>query len=150
MVFFGGFFYAPLTRPFIDTLSFWWIKVQIWWYISGLNFIYVWFVVPKFSNFKRIRSSRKVDFRLLLGGFLTILPPNAVNSFEILTSHTMRNNASDMSRFLLYCQEIVEIEPKNWISGSFLDIFRLRPLTPYELRRNFLRNESSHEDTKRW
>ena len=42
------------------------------WYISGPSFIYVWFVVLEFWNFKCFHTSRKYDFRLLLGGFLLL------------------------------------------------------------------------------
>ena len=46
-------------------------------YISGPSFIYVWFAVPKFSKSKCFYSSRELNFRLLLGCFFSINPPNA-------------------------------------------------------------------------
>ena len=120
-------FYAPLTRPFIDTLNFWWIKVHIWWYISRLNFIYVWFVVPKFSNFKRIRSSRKVDFRQLLGGFLTILPPTAVKFFW---DFDQSYNAQWCIRYVTVFI-VLSRNSRNWAKKlNFWFIFRYFSFTP--------------------
>ena len=77
MVFSGGFLVASPTRPFIDTLMFWYIK-GVMWYISGPSFIYVRFVVLKFWNFKCFHTSRKYNFRLLLGGFLDVTHWNVV------------------------------------------------------------------------
>ena len=48
------------------------------WYISGPSFIYAWFVVLEFWNFKCFNTSRKYNFRLLLGGFLEVTHWNMV------------------------------------------------------------------------
>ena len=52
-----------------------------------------------------------------------------------------------MLQFLLYYQEMVEIQSKNRFVGTFLGVFGLKPLTPYELRPNFWSNIRFHRDT---
>ena len=48
------------------------------WYIYQASFIYIGFVVPQFSMFKCLPTSRKYHFRLLLGGLLPITSPNLI------------------------------------------------------------------------
>ena len=74
------------------------------WYIPGPSFIYVWFVVLEFWNFKCFHTNKKYNFRVLLGGFLDVTSWNVVwsNLFEILTSDTMRCNAPGIWRFSFY------------------------------------------------
>ena len=52
-----------------------------------------------------------------------------------------------MLEFLLYYQEMVEIQSKNRFLGTFLGVFGFHPLTPYELQPNFSLNKRSHRDT---
>ena len=52
-----------------------------------------------------------------------------------------------MLQFLLYYQEMVEIQSKNRFVGTFLGVFGLHPLTLYELRPNFWSNKRFHRDT---
>ena len=48
------------------------------WYIYHVSFIYIWILVPEFSNFNFFRTSKKYHFRLLLGSFWGLTPPNRV------------------------------------------------------------------------
>ena len=66
---------------------------------------------------------------------------------EIFTSNATQSNESDMCPFVLNFKERVKTGPKNRLSGPFLELFRIRPLTPSELRPNFMPNERSHGDT---
>ena len=50
----------------------------LWWYIIVVSFISIAYVVAKLWICKCCPGTRKVDFRLLLGGFLGITPPNGV------------------------------------------------------------------------
>ena len=52
-----------------------------------------------------------------------------------------------MLQLSLYYEEMVEIQSKNWFLGTFLGVFGLHPLTPYDLRANFWSNKRSHRDT---
>ena len=52
-----------------------------------------------------------------------------------------------MLQFLLHYQEMVEIQSKNRFVGTFLGVFGLHLLTPYELRPNFCSNKRFHTDT---
>ena len=52
-----------------------------------------------------------------------------------------------MLELLLYYEEILEIHSKNRFLGTFLGVFGLHPVTPYELRPNFWSNERPHRDT---
>ena len=52
-----------------------------------------------------------------------------------------------MLEFLLYYQEMVEIQSKKRLLGTFLRVFGFHPLTPYELQHNFWLNKRSHRDT---
>ena len=72
-VFLTTLFYA--LRATSKFLAKW--KVS-WRYIILTSFISIAFVVAKLRIFKYFRRTVKVDFRLLLGGFLDITPPNAV------------------------------------------------------------------------
>ena len=69
------------------------------------------------------------------------------NSIEIFTSNAMQSNESDMLPFVLSFKERGKIGVENWFSGSFLEVFRLRRLTPYELLPNFWPNKRSYGDT---
>ena len=77
MAFFGGFLAEGSTHPIFNALIFRHMKgvevVHIW-----AKFLYVWFVVWEFSNFKCFGRSRKYYFRLTFGGFLAITPQNGV------------------------------------------------------------------------
>ena len=53
----------------------------LWRCITVVSFITVAFVVAKFYIFKCFGSSRKLDVRLLLGGFLARTVPNSVRFF---------------------------------------------------------------------
>ena len=55
-----------------------------------------------------------------------------------------------MLQFLLYNQEMVEIQSKKRFLAPFLGVFGLHPLTPYELRPNFWSNKRSHRYTYAW
>ena len=50
-----------------------------------------------------------------------------------LTSNAMQGNAWGMWEFLLHYEEMVEIEPRKRLSGSFRNIFCLCSFTPHEL-----------------
>ena len=52
-----------------------------WRYIIVVSFISIAFVVAALWIFKCFRRTTKVDFRLLVDGFLDITPPNAVGLF---------------------------------------------------------------------
>ena len=56
---------------------------------------------------------------------------------EILASKSIPLSQSYILQFLLYYQEMMEIQSKNRFLGTFLGVFSLHPLTPYELRPNF-------------
>ena len=45
---------------------------------------------------------------------------------------------------------MVEIQPKNLFSGTFLEVFGLHPLVPFEIRPNFGTNKQPHGDTQSW
>ena len=66
---------------------------------------------------------------------------------EILGSKSIPIIQSYMLEFLLYYQEMVEIQSKNRFVGTFLGVFGLHPLTPYELCPNFWSNKRFHRDT---
>ena len=69
-------FYALRTTPQFLVKS----KVS-WRYIILASFISIAFVVAKLWFFKCFRRTIKKDFRLLLGDFLGITPPNTVRFF---------------------------------------------------------------------
>ena len=52
-----------------------------------------------------------------------------------------------MLQFLLHYSEMVEIQSKNQFLGTFLGVFGLHPLTPYELHPNFWSNKRCQRDT---
>ena len=58
---------------------FFWKWNVLRWYIFHVNFIYIRLVLPKFSICKCFGNCRKDHFRLLLGGFLALAPPNIFN-----------------------------------------------------------------------
>ena len=68
------------------------------------------------------------------------------NLMEILTSNVIQSKESD-TRFVCNFKERVKIGRENLFSGSTLEVFHLRRLTPNYLRLNLLANERSHEDT---
>ena len=139
MVFFGCFLDAPPTSPFIDTHIFGIWKV-LRWYISGPSFIYVWLVVPKFSNFKCFHSNKKFDFTLFLGSFLNVTP---WNKFRYIWNCDHWCNAKKCIRYLIVFIQFLR-NGQNWakkvILCSFLEVFCFRPLRLYELRSNLLPN----------
>ena len=72
MAFSGGFWlHTPVPLTHYWHPHFWYIKgiqlVHIW-----AKFHSVWFVVLEFWNFKCFHTSRRYNFRLLLGGFLDV------------------------------------------------------------------------------
>ena len=69
------------------TSSFYGKQKVLRWYISGQGFIYVWYPVATFLTFKCFHSSRKFDFRLLLGGFLAITPSNVPSNPVFVEVH---------------------------------------------------------------
>ena len=68
----------------------------------------------------------------------------------MLTSNAVPGSEWYMLQFLLYYQEMVEIQSKNRFLSTFLGVFGFHPLTPYELRPNFLPNERYHWDASSW
>ena len=68
MAFSSEFLVAPIHPAHSLTSSCFGILKVFRRYISGLSFIYFWFVVLKFWNFKCFHTSRKFNFRLLLVG----------------------------------------------------------------------------------
>ena len=66
---------------------------------------------------------------------------------EIVAGKSRQMSQSYMLQFLLYYQEMVEIQSKNRFLSTFLGVFGFHPLTPYELRPNFWSNKRSHRDT---
>ena len=68
---FWPIFACALCRLSIHTLIFLEIKV-LWWSIYHVSFIYIWLVILEFPYFKCFCTSRKYQFRLLLGVFLDI------------------------------------------------------------------------------
>ena len=68
MAFFGGFLHALLTRPFVDTL--------ILWLVKSIGVVHIW-VKFHFCLFcASLVFNVQYHFRLLLGCFSTITPPN--------------------------------------------------------------------------
>ena len=132
---FWQIFACVLCRPSIHTLIFWEMNV-----LSHVSFIYVWLVISEFSYFKCFCTSRKYQFRLVLGVFLNMIPEMWSNWFKTFTSDAKQSNASDIRQFLFYSKEVVKTGPKIWFSGSFLEVFCFRPLTPDELCPNLLPN----------
>ena len=120
MAFFGGFWLRPLPPFNLHCTLIFLEEKRLKWYICHVSFIYIWLVISEFSYFKCFWTRRKYYFRLLLGGFLDVTPWNL---FEILTTDAMQSNASDIWQFLFNCKEMVEIEPKNWFSGVFSEVF---------------------------
>ena len=59
------------------------------------------------------------------------------NLMKILTSDAIHGNESDMVRFVFTFKERVKIGQENWFRRSFLEVFRLHPLTPFVLHPNF-------------
>ena len=57
-----------------------------------------------------------------------------LDSFKIWTSDAVQGMTSNMLRFLIYSLKFQEIKPKKMNLCLFSEVFRLRPLTPYELR----------------
>ena len=56
---------------------------------------------------------------------------------EILTNDAIQSNESDMLWFVFNFKEMVKIGQKNWFCRSFLEVFHLRPPTPFVLCPNF-------------
>ena len=52
----------------------------------------------------------------------------------------MQGNASHVLKFLIESWEFEEINKKTNFFVSFLEVFQLSSLTPYELRPNFLKD----------
>ena len=102
-----------------------------------VSFISLAFVIVKLYIFKGFRSSKKLDFWLLLGGFSRITPPMKSDLYKIFTSDGLQGNRSNLLWFFTKCYKFLKIQAKTWISGSFLEVFGLHPPTPFELRHNF-------------
>ena len=77
IAFSGGFLDAPPPTHLLTPSCFGIFNVFRW-YISGPSFIYVWFVVLELWKFKCFRTSKKYNFRLLLGSFLDVTHWNVV------------------------------------------------------------------------
>ena len=74
---FFGRYLLTLSVNLSFTPSFFWKWNVLRWYICNVSFIYIWLVLSKFSIYKCFGNCRKDNFRLLLGGFLTLAPPNS-------------------------------------------------------------------------
>ena len=68
MAFFGSFLHAPPAALRHIPLDFDRGKV-LRWCIYHVAFIYIWLIIPKFSNFRCFHTSRKYHFRVPSGWF---------------------------------------------------------------------------------
>ena len=129
------FFVAPPPTHSLTPLFFGILKVFRW-CISGTSFIYVWFAVHKFWNFKCFHTSRKYNFRLLLVSIFGRNPPKCGQihlKFRPVMQCNIMHQACDSFSFIL---------KKTWkwakkgFSGSFWEVFGLLFFMLYELHPN--------------
>ena len=115
---FGIFFNSPFyaLRVMSQFLAKW--KVS-WRYKILESFISMTFVVAKLLIFKWFCRTRKVDFRLHLGGFLSITPPNTVEFFWYWMSDAMQHKVLYVILFCMQSQKLQEKKPKNQRFGFF-------------------------------
>ena len=113
----GVFFVAP---PLTQSLRLFFGILKVFrWCISGTSFIYVWFAVHKFWNFKCFHTSRKYNFRLLLVGFIDVTHRNVVKfiwNFEQWCNATWCTK--HVTVFILFLKK-PEIEQKNSFLAHF-------------------------------
>ena len=137
---FWWIFACTVYHSSIHTLSFLEMKV-LRLFICHVSFIYIWLVISEFSYLKCFRTSRKYQYRLLLGGFLSITPRNVVklvwNFWPVMLHKVMRQMFDSFYSILKKWSKLVK---KNWFSCSFLEVFCLQPLMPDEICPNLLRN----------
>ena len=81
-------FFGCFTHPPTLSLTLIWISILkvFRWYISGRSFIYIWFVVIDFWNFKCFHTSRKLSRQcnIQIGRFWSIFGPNLPPKKKIL------------------------------------------------------------------
>ena len=109
---------CPLPAHSLTSLCFVILKVFRW-YTSGPSFIYVWFVVLEFWNFKCFHTSRNYNVRLLRGGFLDVTHWNMVKFVWNLTSDALHCNASGILRFYFILKKNLKLSQKIDFLGHF-------------------------------
>ena len=119
-----------------------------WRYIIVVSLIQIAFVVAKLLICKCFRGTRKVDFRLLLGGFLGITLPNAVGLSWNLDQWCSAKQSIICNSFFYLVLKIPRKEAKKPFFWLFSEVFPPRPSMPYGPRPNFLPSERSHEDNR--
>ena len=95
----------------------------LWRYIILASFISIAFVVAKFRIFKCFRRTRKMDFGLFLGGFLGIIPPNAVGFFWNLHQWCSARQSIICNTVLYIVLKITRKEAKKLIFWLFFKGF---------------------------
>ena len=118
-------------------------------YISVVSFIIVAFLVLKLYILKGFRSSRKLDFWLLLSGFSRITPPNEVGFVQKFHQWCI---ARKRITYITVFHKMLKI-PKNsaqnlnfWL--IFWKLFDYTLLRPFIYTPMFMPNQRSHGDVQ--
>ena len=139
--------YAPLSCTFIYNL--------IFWYMEGIQEVDIWvkfhlclICSSQVFKFQIFSWQQKVPLQTACGWFLG---GNPLEFGHICFKFCLPEQCEVMHHifdsFYSTVKNWSKLGQKNWFSCSFLEVFRLRPVTPYGLRPISLPNERFYVDT---
>ena len=143
MAFFGSFLHAPPAALRHIPLDFGKRKL-LRWCIYHVTFIYIWLIIPEFSNFKCFHTSRKYHFRVPSGWFFGRKNLKWCQIRLKFWPVTIQSNASNTWRFLFHSWKTLETEQKNLFLAHFERFFADAFLRPTIYAPTFLSKNSRY------